>query len=215
MKKNFLLTAFVLFLALAGLSGQKVSYSSFGIDPVNGHIPTGLKSGDRAPDFTGYDQKGKQVTLKSFLEKGPVVLFFYRGNWCPACNKQLAAYQDSLNMITGENVSLVAITPESIEFVEQTVKLHNIGYTVVYDCQEKIMQDYDLMFNVTKDFNDLVLNRLKVNIAEHNGRDAAHLPVAATFIINKFGTITARYFDYDYHHRASVKWIMQNLSTVL
>ena len=47
-------------------------------------------------------------------------------------------------------VNVVAITPESIENVEQTVKLHNLSFTVVYDCQEQIMKDYNVMFNVTK-----------------------------------------------------------------
>lgn len=214
MKKITLITAFVLF-ALASSIAQEINYASFGIDISGGSIPVGLNEGDRAPTFTGYDQTGKQVTLKSFLEKGPVVLFFYRGNWCPACNKQLKAYQDSINLITDLGASVIAITPESIEFVEQTVKLHGITYTVVYDCQEQIMKDYNVMFDVTKDFNELVATRLKVNIAEHNGHAPAHLPVAATYIINGAGIITASYFDPDYHNRASVMWIVRKLATAL
>lgn len=215
MKKIHIVTFIFLFILSSTIFGQQPDYASFGIDISNGRIPHGLKEGDRAPDFTGYDQTGKQVTLKGFLEKGPVVMFFYRGNWCPACNKQLKAYQDSIDLVTGLGATVVAVTPESIEFVEQTVKMHGITYTVIYDCQEKIMEDYDLMFDVTKEFQDLVAKQLKTNIAEHNGHTPAHLPIAATYIINKFGTITAGYFNYDYHNRASVKWIMHNLSTVL
>ncbi len=197
------------------MSGQQPDYSSFGIDISGGRVPHGLNEGDKAPDFTGYDQTGKQVTLKSFLEKGPVVMFFYRGNWCPACNKQLKAYQDSLNLVTGLGATVIAITPESIEFVEQTVKLHAISFTVIYDCQEKIMEDYDLMFDVTGDFQDLVATKLKVNLAEHNGHSPVHLPVTATYIINKAGIITARWFDPDYHNRSSVMWIVTKLATAL
>jgi peroxiredoxin len=215
MKKIHTLSFLFLFTLCLTISGQTPDYASFGIDISNGRIPHGLKEGDKAPDFTGYDQTGKQVTLKGFLEKGPVVIFFYRGNWCPACNKQLKAYQDSVNLVTGLGATVIAITPESIEFVEQTVRMHGITYTVIYDCQEKIMEDYDLMFDVTKDFQDLVSTSLKINIAEHNGHTPAHLPIAATYIINKFGTVTAGYFSYDFHNRASVKWILQNLSTAL
>lgn len=214
MKKITLVTAFFL-LALTSAISQEINYASYGIDISGGRIPVGLSEGDKAPGFTGYDQTGKQVTLKSFLDKGPVVLFFYRGNWCPACNKQLKAYQDSINMITDLGATVVAITPESIEFVEQTVKLLSLTYTVVYDCQEQIMKDYNVMFDVTKDFNELVSDRLKVNIAEHNGHSPAHLPVAATYIINKGGIITAGYFDPDYHNRASVMWIIRKLATAL
>ena len=203
----------LLIMASSYLFAQDIDYASFGIDVSGGKIPIGLNEGDKAPDFTGYDQTGRQVTLKSFLEKGPVVLFFYRGNWCPACNKQLAAYQDSLNLITDQGVTLVAITPETIEKVEQTVKMHNLGYTVIYDCQEKIMDDYGLMFDVSKEFRDLVMTKLKVDIAEHNGREEAHLPVTAAFIISRTGVITSRCFDPDYHHRASVSWIIRNLGS--
>lgn len=124
-------------------------------------------------------------------------------------------YQDSLSLITDQGFTLVAITPETIEKVEQTVKLHNLTYPVIYDCQEKIMLDYGLIFDVTKDFQDLVLDRLKINIAEHNGREVAHLPVAATYIINRNGIITARYFEPDYHKRASVNWILAKMATGL
>ena len=83
-----------------------------------------------------------------------MVLFFYMGKWCPVCSRYLNNYQDSLDILTGMGVNVVAVTPESIENVEQTVKLHNLSFTVIYDCQEQIMKDYDLMFNVTKAYQD-------------------------------------------------------------
>jgi len=49
--------------------------------------PGGLKVGDAAPVFTAKDQNGKTISLKEALKKGPVVMLFYRGQWCPFCNK--------------------------------------------------------------------------------------------------------------------------------
>ena len=109
-------------------------------------------------------------------------------------------------------VNLVAITPESIENVEQTVKLHTLTYTVIYDCQEQIMKDFDVMFNVTKAYQDLVSSYLSIDIAKNNGREAARLPVPATYIINRDGIIVAVQFDPDYNNRATVKWVIKNLS---
>lgn len=191
--------------------GQKINYSEFGIETKDSAVPQGLKVGDKAPDFTGYDQTGKQVELKKLLEKGPMILFFYRGNWCPICNRYLSNYQDSLKVITDQGFNVVAITPESIENVENTVKLHNLSFTVIYDCQEKIMKDYDLMFNVTRAYQDKVQSNYSVDIAKFNGRDVAHLPVPATYIINKDGFIVAVQFDPDYKNRASVKWMLKNM----
>jgi peroxiredoxin len=213
--KNILfLSVIFLFLISAGYS-QSVDFSKFGIETKDGIIPYGLKVGEKAPDFTGYDQKGKMVESKKLLEKGPMVLFFYRGKWCPVCSRYLNSYQDSLNIITDQGFNFVAITPESIENVEQTVRLHNLSFTVIYDCQEKIMEDYKVMFKVTKAYQDKILSSYSIDIAKNNGREIAHLPVPATYIINRDGIIVAVQFDPDYHRRATVKWILQNLGRAL
>jgi peroxiredoxin len=213
-KKYFLFFAISLIITLTG-SGQEFNYSKFGIETVDSHIPQGLKIGDRAPDFTGYDQKGKQVTMKNLLEKGPVLLFFYRGKWCPVCSKYLNNYQDSLNIITDQGFNVIAITPESIENVEQTVNFHKLTFTVIYDCQEKIMKDFDVMFSVTKEYQEIILTKLSTDIAKNNGHNPAHLPVPATYIINRQGIITAVQFDTNYNNRASVKWMLLNLRSAL
>jgi peroxiredoxin len=91
------------------------------------------------------------------------------------------------------------------------VKLHNLTFTVIYDCQEKIMKDYDVMFNVTKAYQDKILSSFSIDIAQNNGRDSARLPVPATYIINREGIIAAVQFDPDYKNRATVKWMLKNL----
>lgn len=213
--KKFILIFIAVVSLILSVNGQGPDLSKFGIETKDSHVPKGLNVGDKAPDFTGYDQKGKMVESKKLLEKGPMVLFFYRGKWCPVCSRYLKNYQDSINIVTDQGLSLIAITPESIENVEQTVKLHNLTYTVIYDCQEKIMADYDVMFNVTKAYQDKVIASHSTDIAKNNGRDAARLPVPATYIINRDGIIVAVQFDPDYHNRASVRWIIQNLGRAL
>ncbi len=205
----------IAFSAILKVYGQERPLSDFGIETENSHIPLGLKPGDKAPDFSGYDQSGKRVESKKILEKGPVILFFYRGKWGPVCSRYLNNYQDSLNILTDMGANVVAVTPESIENVEQTVKLHNLTFTVIYDCQEQIMKDYDAMFTVTRAYQDKILSDYSIDIAKNNGRDAAQLPVPATYIINREGIIVAVYFDPDYHNRASVKWMIRNLAGAL
>ena len=213
--RKFIISVFaVITLVLTGF-GQGTDLAKFGIETKDSHIPQGLEVGDKAPFFTGYDQNGKMVQLKTLLEKGPVVLFFYRGKWCTVCSRYLNNYQDSANLITDQGFNFVAITPESIENVEQTVKIHNLTFTVIYDCQEQIMKDYDVMFAVTKAYQDKIFNSFSIDIAKNNGREVARLPVPATYIINKDGIIVAVQFDPDFQKRASVRWILQNLGKAL
>jgi peroxiredoxin len=215
MKKTLTLILFFVIFSGLSLEGQETDYAKFGIDTQNGPVPKGLKSGDKAPLFAGYDQTGKHLQSTEILKTGPMILFFYRGKWDSSCSKYLNNYQDSLNILTGMGVNLIAITPESIENVEQTVKLHNLAFTVVYDCQEQIMMDYQVMFNVTSEYQDSVKQHVSVDIAINNGRDVAHLPVPATYIISREGIIAAVFFNPDYRNRASVKWMIQNLGPVL
>jgi len=213
-RKRIFLLVIAISIMVSGFA-QKINYASYGIETNGSNVPHGLKVGDRAPDFTGYDQKGKQVELKKLLEQGPMILFFYRGKWCPVCSRYLNNYQDSLKVLTDQGFNVVAITPESIENVEQTVKLHNLIFTVIYDCQEKIMKDYEVMFNVTKAYQDKIQSSFSIDIANNNGRDSARLPVPATYIINKEGIIVAVQFDPDFKNRATVKWMLKNLGLAL
>jgi peroxiredoxin len=215
MLRKLLLLWLIAVISIPALYGQETDYSKFGIETKESQIPAGLSPGDKAPFFTGYDQFGKTVDLNKLLAKGPIVLFFYRGKWCTVCSSYLNNYQDSLNIITDQGFNVVAITPESIENVEQTIKLHKISFTVIYDCQEKIMDDYKVMFSVTKAYQEKILSATSIDIAENNLHSPAHLPVPATYIINRQGIITAVQFDPDYRNRASVKWMLKNLGGAL
>lgn len=209
------LITFVLHSFTQTLEAQNPDYKNLGISTAGASVPQGLKEGDKAPDFVAYDQTGKQVQLKKVLETGPVILFFYRGKWCPVCSRYLNNYQDSLKVLTDQGFNVLAITPESIENVEQTVKVHNLTFRVIYDCQEKIMKDFDVMFTVTDEYSKKIQSQYSIDIAANNGRDVAHLPVPATYIINRDGFIVAAWFNVDFNKQASVSWVIRNLGRAL
>src|SRR5271155_4894682 len=90
------------------------------IDAGVGEIETsgvapGLAVGDRAPDFTLPDALGRPVSLSGLLSRGPVVVSFYRGEWCPYCNLQLRAMQAALSNFHELGASLVAISPQAAD----------------------------------------------------------------------------------------------------
>jgi peroxiredoxin len=77
------------------------------------------------------------------------------------------------------------------------------------------MKDYEVMFTVTKAYQEKIKSSYSIDIAENNGRDAARLPVPATYIINRDGIVVALQFDPDYKNRASVNWMLKNLGRAL
>lgn len=172
--------------------------------------PTGLKVGDQAPLFTGVDNNGKSFSLESALKKGDVVLMFYRGQWCPFCNKQMSQMNDSLSMITNKGATVVAISPEIQENVVKTIQKTKASFPVISDVQMKIMKDYKVNFPVPQATIDRYKN-FGIDFSVANGANGANLPVPATYVIGKNGKIKYVFFNPDYRKRASVQEIVSYL----
>lgn len=172
--------------------------------------PTGLKPGNKAPNIHASDQFGEIFDLASQLEKGPVVLMFYRGHWCKYCNRQLEALSDSLHFIIDKGATIVTVTPEVMEFVDETSRQYKNSFRIISDTEMKIMDAYKVNFEVKKS----TVTKYKfagINLDNYNGENGNNLPVPATYIINQDGIIDYAYFDINYKKRVSVKTILMNL----
>ncbi len=172
--------------------------------------PEGLFIASKAPDFKAKDQFGNEIRLKELLKKGKVVLVFYRGQWCPYCNKELSRLQDSLQFIKDKGAALVAVSPEKPENVALTVEKTKAEYSILYDEGLKIMKAYDVEFEMEENTVTRYRNA-GLDIEKNNGANGRYLPVPAVFIIDKESTVTYRFFEPDYKKRPSVKELLNNL----
>jgi len=160
--------------------------------------------------FTAKDQDGKKISLKQKLKKGPVVILFYRGQWCPFCNKQLSHFSDSLQMLSAKGASIFAITPETAENIKKTIEKTKSSFPVLEDAGMSIMKMYKVNFAV--DENTIVKYKgYGIDFDKANGSNGANLPVPATYIIGRDGIIKYVFFNTDYRKRASVQDILNNL----
>ena len=172
--------------------------------------PEGLFIASKAPDFKGKDQNGKEIRLKDLLKQGKVVLVFYRGEWCPYCNKELSRLQDSLQLIIDKGATLVAVSPEKSENISKTVEKTKASYSILHDEGLKIMKAYDVEFEVPENTITRYRNT-GIDIEKNNGENGKYLPVPAIYIIDKESTISYRFFEPDYKKRPSVQEILNNL----
>ncbi|MBA2610761.1 MAG: AhpC/TSA family protein [Bacteroidetes bacterium] len=172
--------------------------------------PEGLNLNEMAPNFTSTDQNGKTIILKELLKKGSVVMVFYRGEWCPYCNKQLMLLQDSLALITKKGASLIAVSPEKAENIAKTIQKTRATYSVLSDDSLKIMSAYKVAFALDEKTTEKYKG-YGINLMETNGSNGNNLPVPAVYIINKEGKIIYRYFDVNYKNRVSVSEILKHL----
>lgn len=171
----------------------------------------GLKVGSQAPDFSASDLNDNVFSLTNALEKGPVVLIFYRGQWCPFCNKHLKALEKNLEKIYGEGASVVAVSPEKSEFLKRTAHKTKASFSLLYDEDYKIAEAFDVAFRPTK-FERAIYNKiLKADLKNAHSDESQQLPIPATFIIGKDGKIAWRHFDPDYKKRSTVDDIVKNI----
>lgn len=174
----------------------------------------GLVIGTIVPDFSALNSNNETIRLKEVLREGPAVLIFYRGFWCPVCNKHLAQLQDSLQMIEATGARVIAISPEKPEYLEQMSEKSGAQFTLLYDEYYKIATAFDVNYK-PKSSQLMTYNvALGAKIKKSHTTDAQNLPIPATFIINQNGEITWRQFDPNYKTRSSVKEIIENLKTL-
>ena len=107
-----------------------------------------IKIGEKAPNFELPNPLGKQIKLLDLLSKGPVVITFYRGSWCPYCNLQLRALQDKLKDIYQLGATLVAISPEVPDSSMTKSEISNMEFTVLSDQDAKIAAQYGVAWDV-------------------------------------------------------------------
>lgn len=173
-------------------------------------VPTGLKIGDTAPEFSTMDYAGNQVVLSELLTKGKVVVLFYRGAWCGYCNKYMDELQKNAEKFAEKGVTVIAITPETNEFVKEMVDKNKTTFSVIYDKDRSIMNNFKVLYNVDEDLKGK-FKTYKIDLAKRNGSEDYVLPVPATYIIGKNGKIEFVHFDPNYAIRAKMEDILTNL----
>lgn len=172
----------------------------------------GIRLGDKAPDFTLTDQKGKEVSLYQLLKTGPVVVNWYRGGWCPYCNLELKGLADKAAEIKQLGATLIAISPELPDKSLTTIEKNHLPFTVLSDTDNKVARKYDLVFKL--DTETANLYESKFGLSQYNGNDKAELPIPATYIIDQAGIVKYAFLNPDYKQRANPADVVMQLKSI-
>ena len=150
--------------------------------------PLKLKKGDKAPSFSLPNAAGKTIGLNDLLQQGAVVLTFYRGTWCPYCNLQLSMYQKILPQIKQAGASLIAVSPMTPDNSLQMIDTNKLQFEVLSDVGNKVSGQFT---TVIKNPETSIQAMADLGYDFHSFYDdkSAELPVPATFVIGKDGTL--------------------------
>jgi peroxiredoxin len=149
-------------------------------------IDSSLKAGDCIPAFTLPNATGQQVDINELLKSGPVVISFYRGEWCPYCNLELRALQQALPKIQSQGANLVTISPQTPDLSLSTAEKHNLSFEVLSDVGNQVARQFGLVFTLPESLRP-IYQAFGIDLPAHNGDQSFELPVPATYVVNTDG----------------------------
>lgn len=157
--------------------------------------------GDHAPAIVLPDAHGKTFEVASLLAKGPVIVTFYRGGWCPYCNLELKAYQDVLPRIVAAGANLVAISPEKPDDSLSTTEKNALTFPVLSDVGQQVGKAFGLVYAFTDELRS-AYDGFNLDIPSKNGAPGDwSLPLSATYVIGPDGLILFADTAVDYRRR--------------
>jgi peroxiredoxin len=166
--------------------------------------------GEIMPEFVLPDSRMKFRSLSEFLEKGPLVVSFNRGHWCPYCMVELHAYRQAHKEIAAAGAQVVSIMPDQPEYVAKVASQVNEAFPILSDEDN----GYALSLNLAIWLGDQIrkLNcGVEIALEKSQGNDGYFVPIPATFVVGPDGTIAARFIDPDFRRRMEIDDVLAAL----
>lgn len=167
--------------------------------PTDANEINPVEVGTLVPDAAVKTAKGEAIQLRSLTAGKPSVLVFYRGSWCPYCNRQLSGLAEVEEELLALGYQVIAFSPDKPEIVAETAN-EAVTYQLIADSALNAAQAFGVAFTV----NDATLKKLEsydIDIEAASGETHNMLPVPAVFLTNAEGRITYRYYNANYKVR--------------
>lgn len=159
-----------------------------------------LKAGAQCPPFAMPSAEGAIVASTDLLARGPVVLSFYRGIWCPFCSAELEALHEAEPAIRAAGATLAAVTAEAGGIALDVKRQRKFGFEILCDLDNGLALDFGLVFRILPEMVQ-VFARDGTDFPLFYGNDSWFLPIPATYVVARDGTIAKAYVDPDFRYR--------------
>lgn len=166
-----------------------------------GDPATALQVGMAAPAFTLRDAAGEPYALTERLRRGPVVIIFYRGGWCPFCNVQLRAFQLARMHLRALKAEVVLISPERFEESLSLIERQSLHFPVLADAGNAVARQYGVAVRLDAAQRARHLAQ-EIDLEASNGDAEWELPMPATFVVDQAQRIRYAFISADYTRRA-------------
>jgi peroxiredoxin len=170
-----------------------------------------LDVGKRAPDFLLPDVEGGLVSSRELLQRGPLVVSFIRGGWCPFCVAEMRAYQSQLTGTEFSGARVVVITPDAGSYPRQMKRQFGLDtLDVLSDVSYGLMLSFGLLTAVPP-IGRVHLASRGIDLIERHGSSIPLLPLPATYVLDKSGFIKRAFADADFTRKDEPDSVLRTL----
>jgi peroxiredoxin len=167
---------------------------------ASGAAQRAKKAGDVAPSFSLKDPEGNIVSSDELLKKGPLIISFYRGVWCPYCNMELQALEAAKPAFDKYDASLIAISPQTAPNSRKSVRQNELTFPILSDARGKVAAAFGLRFELP-DYLIELYKSLKNDLPMFNDDPSWTLSMPARYVISEDATILYSEVNPDYTQR--------------
>jgi len=160
--------------------------------------------GDKLPPFALTNQDGETISSDDLLAKGPLVMSFFRGLWCPYCNAELKALGSAQSDIEAKGANMVVISPQTQEAAAKTRTTNKLDADVLVDTGNDYAQTLGVKFALSDQVKEIYA-KFGISLPESNGDESWTLPIPTRLVVNSDGSVVYAAIDVDYTHRPEPK----------
>ena len=161
-------------------------------------------------EFSLPDHNGTVVSSADLLGRGRLVVCFFRGRWDPFCCGQMEAMNRALPEIENAGASLVAISPQTVKQSFFMADQHRLGFPLLSDAGNQVARQFGLVYRVPPE-QEGIYRRAFINLPLANGDESWELPIPASYVVDRDGTVLFAYANEDYTERAEPGEIVERL----
>lgn len=200
---KFVLAVLVLFAVLPvnALDRTQIADSAENVTP--------LLIGQTAPNSKLQTVDGDPVSLKALTLEKPTVLIFYRGGWCPYCNRQLAGLKEIEGQLDELGYQIIAISPETPAQLQEQKLQTKFSVRLLADPDLETISGFGIGFYVPDELRQKYKSNWDISLTSEKASGTAVLPAPAVFILDKQGKVEFSFVNPDYKTRLSPELLYQ------
>lgn len=169
---------------------------------------TAIGVGQELPDFNFLDETGMSWSKEKLLAKGPMLISFQRGGWCPFCNIELRALQKSAPQFREQGVTLVTISPDQAHESLERKESMQLEFLMLSDVENELATKLGIVNRQPETLRPVLTS---MNKGFEDSRKSLNVPIPATILVDREGIVRQSSINPAYHQRlepaTALKWI--------